>query len=199
MAFSTQELYRIKRELGYHLLTVGSLPYIGYASLFESVINTNIADEVTTTASLSRTATSGAVPTSVTLASATGFAAGARVVVDVDDRTETVTIQSLSGAVATLPLRKAHSGTVPVSLEGPISMAREILRKIETVRERMATTYGEGAIRKVDEVEFWNANRSVFGALGDQLDYWRSELASVLGIHNARSAGGSGSVSVSVY
>jgi hypothetical protein len=201
MAFTTQELYRLRRETGYHLLTVASLPYIGYTPVFESVINECIDAEVSTTASLSVAAVTSPVPVSVTLASATGFAAGDRVVVDVDSRAEVVTIQALAATVATLQLQKAHSGTVPVVLEGPISIAKDILRKIDAVREKMATVYGEGSIKKVDEVEFYGVgSRGMFGALGSQLMHWRDELASVLGLPNGwASRGGGGSVAVSVY
>ncbi len=204
MAFTTQELYRIKRETGYHLLTINSLPFIGYVQIFDSVIQTSLAAEVATTSTLATAiaAASSPAPVALTLTSAVGFAAGDRVVVDVDDRVETVTIQSLAGAVATVQLRKAHSGTIPVALEGTITIVRDLLRKIEAVRERMAETYGEGAIKAVDEVEFYGQrNRSMFGILGSQLMAWRDELASVLGVPNgwrARSAGG-GSCAMSVY
>lgn len=205
MAFSTQELYRVKRELGYHLLTVGSLPYIGYSALFESVINTNIDAEVATTATLATAiaASTTPAPQSLTLASATGFSAGARVYVDVDSRQELATIGSLTGSVISVLLGKAHAGTIPVALEGPIPIARDILRKIEDVRDEMARTFGDGAIRKVDEVEFFDQRgRTLFGSLGEQLMSWRDELASVLGVANGwrvARGGGGGSVAVSVY
>ena len=201
MAFTTQELYRVRRELGYHLLTVNALPFIGYVQLFDSVINTSLATEVSTTASLSVAAVTTPVPVSVTLASATGFTAGDRVVVDVDSRAETVTIQALAAPVATLQLQKAHSGTVPIVLEGPISIAKDILRKIEAVRTKMAETCGEGAIKKVDEIEFHpQRERGMFAILGGQLMAWRDELASVLGVPNGWAArGGGGSCALSVY
>lgn len=202
MAFSTSELYRIKRELGYHTLLVGSLPYIGYTQLFDSVIQQNIAAEVATTATGGGSATTEPTLRTLTLASATGFAAGDRCYIDVDESLEIATLRSLATTTATFLLRGEHSGTVPVSLEGPIPMAREMLRKIDAVRTKMGETYGEGAIRKVDEVEFYGQReRSMFGSLGEQLMYWRDELASVLGVRNAWRAkqGGGGSVSVSVY
>lgn len=204
MAFTAQELYRIKRELGYHALTIGSLPYVGYTQLFNTVINQSIDDEVATTSTLVTAlgALTAPTPTALTLADATGFAAGSRVVVDVDERTETATVQSIAGAVITVQLQKAHSGTIPVSVEGPITMVREILAKIESVRERMAGVYGEGAIKKVDEIEFYGQReRSMFGSLGGQLMYWRNELASILGICNGWQyrSGSGGSCAVSVY
>jgi hypothetical protein len=206
MAFTTQELYRIKRELGYHVIGIGSLPYIQYTQLFDSVINVYVDAEVSTTATLATaiSASSSAAPQAITLASATGFSAGQRAVLDVDDRTETATIQSLAGAVMTVQLRLAHSGTIPVALEGPITMARELLRQIERARAEMASVFGDGALKKVDEVEFYKqGDMSRFGLIGAQVTYWRDELASVLGVANGwrhRNGGaGGGSVSCSVY
>lgn len=203
MAFSSQELHRIKRELGYHLLTVGSLPYIGYTQLFDSVINENIDEEVSTTTTLATAIAEASAPAphTLTLASATGFSSGARVYVDVDSRQELATVSNLNGSAITVLLKKAHAGTIPVALEGPIPIARDILRKIEEVREEMARTFGDGAIRKVDEVEFFDQRgRTLFGSLGEQLMSWRDELASVLGVANGwRASRGGGSVAVSVY
>lgn len=204
MAFTTQELQRVQRELGYHLLTAGAMPYVGFTQLFSQIINQNIAAEVTTTATLATAIAESSSPTpqALTLASAVGFAAGDRVVVDVDTRAETVTIQSLSGAVATVQLSKAHSGTVPVSLEGPITMARDCLRKIDDVKGEMAKTYGEGALKKVDEIEFHpQREKGMFALLSGQLMYWRNELAAVLGAPNgwAMRGAGSGSCSMGVY
>lgn len=207
MPFSTQELRRIKRELGYHVLTIDALPYIGYTQLFDGVIQEAIAAEVSTTATLATalTAASVAAPQTLTLASATGFAAGDRCYLDVDDAVEVATLRNLSSTSATFLLKGAHSGTVPVVLEGPIPMAREILRKIEACRSEMSSTFGEGALKKVDEIEFFEQRgKTQFGSIGDQLMYWRDELASILGVPNGwRYRSGSGasrsSVAVSVY
>lgn len=202
MAFTDAELFAIKRELGYPLLENTASPYIGITSLFEVVINANIAAEVTTTSTLSSaiSAASSPTPQTLTLASATGFSSGAVVYVDVDSRQERATIQSLSGSDIVVLLQKAHSGTIPVSLDGPIPIAKSILRRISEVKDEMAQTFGEGAIKKVDEIEWyghgWN---STFGNLGTQLKYWRSELASILGVQNMWDIRTGGSCSVSVY
>ena len=202
MAFSTQELYRIKRELGYHTLTIASLPYIGYTQLFDEVIQNAIATEVSTTATLATAiaAATVAVPQTMILASATGFTEGGRCYLDVDSATEKATLRNLSGASATFLLKGAHSGTIPVSLEGPIPMARDFLRKIEACRDEMASSFGEGVLKKVDEVEFYAQGRkSLFGAIGDDLMYWRDELASSLGVANVWRHRGGDCSAVSVY
>lgn len=205
MAFTTAELWQIKAELGYNLLETGAVAYVGITQLFESVVNEYIETEVATTAALSSAISAASEPTPVTLtlASATGFSSGAVVHLDVDERLERATIQSLSGAFAVVHLQKAHSGTIPVSLDGPIPLAKQALRQIRKVKQEMASALGEGAIKKVDEVEFYQANKSqtMFGLLGDQLRFWRNELASVLGVMNAweTKPTGRGLTTLSVY
>ena len=203
MPFSTSELARIKAELGYNLLLTGADVYVGVTSIFEQVVNGYISAEVATTSATSVTAQTSPTPVALTLASATGFTAGDQVVVDVDSRRERVTIAALSGSAITVQLSLAHSGTYPVSVVGPITIAKDILGKIEAVKSKMATTFGAGALKRVDEIEFYAVGKNgktQFGAMGDELAYWRNELASVLGVPNAWTyKQGRGNVTLSPY
>ena len=196
MSFTTSELQRIKAELGYNVLSVGADAYIQVSQLFEVVVNSYIDAEVSTTSSTAVTA-SGVTQATITLASATGFNSGARIVVDVDSRREMVTIQSLSGADATALFSNSHTGTYPVALDGPIPIAKEALHRVETAKVELARTFGEGALRRVDEIEFYDTGKSLFGSVGDSVMYWRDELASALGVPNLwRRRRGGGSLSV---
>lgn len=203
MAFSTSELARIKAELGYNLLLTGADVYVGVTSIFEQVVNGYISAEIATTSATSVTAHDSPMPVALTLASATGFTAGDQVIVDVDSRREKATIAALSGAAVTVQLTKAHSGTYPVSVVGPITIAKDILGKIDAVKAKMSGTFGAGALKRVDEIEFYAVGKNgktQFGAMGDELAYWRNELASVLGVPNAwEMRQGRGSVTLSVY
>jgi hypothetical protein len=204
MAFTTSELARIKAELGYNLLQVGADVYVGVTQLFEQVVNTNVPAEIRTTSATNVTAQTSPTPVALTLVDATGFAAGEQVVVDVDGRREKATIAALSGSAITTQLSLAHSGTYPVSVVGPIVLVREALGRIDAVKAKMSTTFGAGALKRVDEVEFYAVGRngkSQFGALGDELAYWRNEIASILGVPNAwaMKPGGGGCVALSVY
>src|SRR5690606_31180475 len=135
----------------------------------------------TTTSATPVTAASTPTPATLTLAEATGFAEGARVVIDVDGRQEIATVQTLSGTSLTVSLANAHSGTYPVTVEGGESIVRELLLRIKTTSDEMSGVLGEGALKKVDEVEFYQSGvKSTFANLGDQLRYWRNELASCL-------------------
>src|SRR5512139_2281259 len=98
MALTDAEIARIKNHCGYNLLTVGALPYIGYVSLFDQVIQPYLTGGASTTSSTAVTAATSATPATLTLSSASGFTAGDIAIVDVDARQERVTIQSVSGS-----------------------------------------------------------------------------------------------------
>ena len=196
MAILDSELDRIRFETGWNLLAVGAEPYIGVAAIFDRVIQPNMRSGALTTSSTAVPESTNPAVRTLTLASGTGFETGCRVVVDVDDRQEVVTAQSVTGASLVAVLSKPHSGTYQVTVEGGESIVRECLKNIRDVKAQMATSFGEGTLKKVDEVEFYQIGRvGMFGALGEQLMFWRDELCSPLGIANMwrrrRSAGSS--------
>lgn len=201
MALLDSEVARIKYELGYNLLTVGAVPYIGVAAIFEQVIQPYLGAGASTTSTTTVTAATVATPVTLTIASGTGFSSGARVVIDVDDRQEVVTAQLVSGASLTVMLVKAHTGTYPVTVEGGESMAREVLGRLRTVGDKLANAATKAGIKRVDEIEFFGSSSSgmsgVFRELTRQRDSWRDELAALLGIQ--RLNGGAGGATVSLY
>lgn len=194
-------MQRIKTELGMNALNVGADFYIGINQVIETVVNQNIDAEILTSATLSTDIAQATAPTpqSLTLADASNFSAGDRVFVDVDSRTENATIQSKTGSAIVVQLARAHSGTIPIAKEGPISLAKEALRQILEVKKRIGELYGTGTLKKVDEVEWYQSTfGSQLGALGEQLMYWRDELANVFGIVNfwRRKTASGGTISV---
>jgi hypothetical protein len=203
VALLDSEVQRIRYELGYNLLTVDAAPWISTTQAFEQIIQPFLSGGAATTSATTVTAATTATPVALTLASATGFTVGARAVVDVDDRQESATIQILSGSVITLMLTKAHTGgasTYPVTVEGGESIVRELLKKIRDVKSRMSTAFGAGALKKVDEIEFFQAGTlTLFGSLGSELAYWREELASALGIPSMWSRKRAAGATLSVY
>lgn len=183
MALTTSEVTKIKAELGYNVLDAGAEPYISVVAIFEQVIQPFLLSGAITTSSTTVAAASSPTPVTLTLASASGVAAYNTAVVDVDSRKERATIQSISGSDITLLLSKAHTGTYPVVIEGGESLVRDILDKIDAVKEQMSTNYGAGALKKVDEIEFYGAgNMTYFGTLGENLRFWRDQLAGILGV-----------------
>jgi hypothetical protein len=195
MPLTDAEVARVKAELGYNLLTIGALPYIGHAQIFDNVIQPYLDGGAATTSSTAVTAATSPTPVALTLAAATGFAAGVRVVVDVDTRQEVVTAQSLAGSILTVQLSLAHSGTYPVIVEGGESIVRDILRKIDGVRTQLNNAASTAGIKQVDVIEFHGSTSatSQYTTLKGALAFWRGELASVLGIpdlHALRSSAG---------
>lgn len=197
MSLLDSEIAQIKYHLGYNVLTIGSLPYIGHTSLFEQVIQQYTDSGAATTSSTAVVAATSATPSTIVLASATGFAAGARIVVDVDDRQEVVTAQYVTGSSLTLLLRLAHTGTYPVLVEGGETIIRSILRRLYDVSVQIGDAYTTAGIKKVDEIEFFgDGSTSQSSQLNKLRMYWRDELASALGVPNfwrMKSAGGGAS------
>lgn len=213
MALLTSEVMRIKAELGYNVLTINSEPMIGHHAVFEQVIQPYTQGGASTTSSTPVTAATAPTPTSLVLASATGFSAGDIVVIDVDARQERATIQSLAGATATVQLTGAHSGTYPVVVEGGETMIRTCLRQLYLLSEGMNGTAGtlttirsRVGLKKVEDVEFFGGGSTLASQGIDPLqqvlqlqDFWRDKLASILGIPRLNKAGGGGGASVTMY
>jgi hypothetical protein len=108
-------------------------------------------------------------------------------------------VRAISGANVTLLLSGEHSGTYPVTVEAGEAIVREMLRRIQDVKAQMAQTFGEGTLRKVDEIEWYQSPGTLFGNLGNQLAFWRDELASSLGVASLWRQRTSGSQRLSVY
>lgn len=198
MTLSTGELSAIKRELGYNVLTVGAEPFIGIASLFDQVIQPFLqAGAATTSSTTVQTAALPAVAT-LTLASATGFSPGDRVVVDVDTALEVATVRSAAGSTISVLLNRAHAGTYPVSVEGGETIVRGLLASLRDISARLVKAASSAGISKADEVEFsTNPMTSRSRELRRQREAWRDELASALGIE--RLNGGGRGAAVSMY
>lgn len=195
MALSDSELERIKHELRYHLLAVGAEPYIAFRSYFTQVLQPYLSSGAATTSTTTVTAATTPTPVALTLASATGFAAGSTVIVDVDARQESATVQSITGAVITVLLTKAHSGTYPVSVESGETIVREILgrlRALEASGGAVDNIAANAGVKKVDEIEFFG--NEFGGAAFRQIDklrrHYQNRLASVLGIPSIDGGGG---------
>lgn len=195
MPLTTGELDRIRFELGYHLLENGAQPFIGVHQVFEQVILPFLREGNDTTSSTVVTAAESATFRTLTVASATGITLHSRVAVDVDDLLEMATVRSISGLQIGVLLKKAHPGTYPVTVDGGLQMVREALSNIYITRQQIADTEGTGAIKKVDEIEFYEARKKThLDNLRDKLAFYRADLMSALGVPRslmAVSCGGS--------
>lgn len=199
MALLDSEVVRIRAEMGFHVLTVSAEPYISYVSIFDQIIQPYTQAGAKTTSATAVEITAAPEQKTVVLASATGFASGARVVIDVDARQETVTVQNLSSTNLTALLSKPHAGTYPVTVEGGETILREILASIAATKTQLGLSSGEGSLKKVDEIEFYQSGDTTFGNLGLQLSFWRDQLAAALGLESMWQAKASGASRIAVY
>lgn len=206
MTLTSAEVRRIKYELGYGLLSVAAEPYVSYVSLFDQIIQPYLSAGAATRSSTPVDAADTPTPVSLTLVSATGFTVGDRVVIDVDSRQESATIQALTGTAMTVLLSLEHSGSYPIEVEGGCSIVRAILRKLQAINglgasasvDAISAALATAGLKKVDEIEFFGgvpSSQTRIGQVKALQNYWRDELASVLGIVRL-SGGGGGSVSM---
>lgn len=190
MSLLDSEIWRIKYELGYNILQNSAEPYIGVVAIFNQVIQANVSAGVATTSTTAVAASSTPTRVTITLASASGFTAGCRVAIDVDDQQESATVESVSGSTIILYLSKAHGGTYPVTVEAGESIVREILRKLYKF-SKSGGSFDQGletaGLKKVDEIEFFGRDgTSKLDSIKEYQTYWRNELASALGVINLR-------------
>jgi hypothetical protein len=200
MALSDSEIARVKYELGYNLLTISAEPYIGVARVFELVIQPNLLAGAITTSTTAVTAVDPGLspaPVNLTLGSASGFTAGDRVVVDVDDRQETPVIQNVSGSTITVLLALDHTGTYQVTVERGESIVREHLRYLRDIAKRLGELMPiQVGVSKADDVDIAVGLDSPVAELKKLQMYWRDELSSALGVENLRKSKRSGSVAL---
>jgi hypothetical protein len=183
MPLTTGELDRVRGELGYNLLNTGAQPYIGVHAVFEQVIQPYLREGADTTSSTVVAASASGSLVTLAVASATGIALHDRVAVDVDDAFEMATVRSIVGTSVGVVLKKAHAGTYPVTVDGGLVQVRECLSALYLARQRITALNGTGALKAVDEVQFYDSRqKSRLKLFQEQLEFWRDELASRLGI-----------------
>lgn len=206
MALTDAEIQRIRYELGYPNLDTAAEPYIGIAAVFTQVIQPYTLSGAATTSSTPVTAASTPTPQTLSIASATGFAAGAVVLVDVDTRQERATVQSISGTSIVLQLSLAHSGTYPVTVEGGESIIRDILQELRRVSDAVISLKDRVGLKKADEIEFFGGGQTLASQGIDPMthtlnlrEYWRDELARCLGLPRLNAKNSSGGSEIGVY
>lgn len=203
MSLLDSELERIKAELGYNVLTIGALPYVGFSQMFTNVVQAYMSTGATTTSSTSVTAATTATPATLTLASGTGFASGQRVVIDVDDRQEIVTAQNVSGASLTVLLTLAHTGTYPVTVEGGETLVREQLARLRNINTQITAAASTAGIKQVDVIHFYGGGTSggvaQIDVLYKQRNDARDQLAALCGLRNLWRERSMGNQRVAMY
>lgn len=191
---TADEMARIKSELDDNVADYGAQPYLDVRAVYDVIRDHVVSSSVAPTTS--STAITAAGPTTITLASATDYAAGQRVVIDCDDAREVVTIRSLTGAVASIVATKTHSGTYPVEVESGLTIVRGILSDLITLDTQARAQIGSAlGLKRVDEVEWNTDGGGIIAAFASQRVMLRRRLASATGLaslyaqNRARGAG----------
>lgn len=175
------EMHRIRYECGEHLLAIGAEPYIAHAYVFDLV--RDYCASSSTVATTSATAVTSAGPTVLTVALITGLAQFDKVVLDVDDSRETVTIRSITGSTFSCICRKTHSGTYPVEKESAITIVRGILSDLTRIEIEGNDVTAVGGLKKVDEVEWKDSpNDTPIGGWLQARAAMRASLAGAIGL-----------------
>lgn len=185
MALLDSEVQRLKYELGFNVMAIGAEPRIDHVAIFDQVVQPYLETGAATTSATAVTAATSPTPVTLTLASATGFTVGATVLIDVDSRQESATIQTLSGTSMTVQLSLTHSGTYPVVVESGESLIREGLKRLRQLDDDILEARSSAGLKMVGRgaVEWFGAS-SVLEALKKlQMDQ-RDELASIVGLPN---------------
>lgn len=171
------ELSRIKREVLDNVLGLSALPYISIKGVYD-IIRDNVVSS-SAPATTSTTAITAAGPATLTLASATGYAAAQRVQVDVDQRREIVTVSAISGTSLSVYLDKTHSGTYRVEVESPLTIVRGLLSDLAYLETLDRGSWGQLGLKKVDEVEWFGGADG--GDVADRIAKHRGRLRDELG------------------
>jgi hypothetical protein len=176
---SSDEMARIKLELGDTVLAVGAQPWIGIRSVWD-VIQTYVESSSVAPTS-SSTTVSAAGPTTITVASATGLTAGMRVQLDCDGQRETCTIRNVAGSVLSLVARKVHSGTYPVEVESALTLVRGVLSDLISLEQVTSlASFDSLGLRRVDEIEWSERGQSYWIEYGRGI--LRRRLATACGV-----------------
>lgn len=133
------EAQALRRHLGYGNITTGAYPSTpdGFLELFEGVILPNLQSALETTAMSS---VDGEGVESIEVLVATGIAPYTRLVVDVADDAETVTVRRVVGNTVHAKFSKAHTECYPVAIESGTAVLRLLLHSANKLYEAIQST-----------------------------------------------------------
>lgn len=169
MALTDSEVESLRFHLGLGNIGTGASTYSpdGFKELFDDVISVYLTGSTETTGSTNVTAGN---TTTVTVASATGIVANARLVVDVGDDVEVVAVKSVSGSTFTAKFAKAHTASYPVAVMGGHARVRMLLHQADKAWQALTDeTVGQVAgLKSVDngDVEWFQGFQVLSGRLG---------------------------------
>lgn len=177
---STQELQRLRAELGSNVLSIGAEPYIDHQMIFDVIQKNLQSDPQDPTTSTTNVTTAGTV--TLSLADATGLSPGARILLDVDDAYEIVTAKAVSGSNVTVNCAKLHGEPFPVELESGLTLVRCRLWDLAAMEREIKASRDVAGITQADESKFGTGDDSPLAMLFRQQARLREELASIVNL-----------------
>lgn len=201
MALLDSEIQRIRHELGYTVMGVNAEPYVEYFGAIDRIVQLYLNAGATTTSTTTVAVADTLTQRTLTLASATGFVAGATVYIDVLPQQERATIQSVSGSTIVVYLQNAHVGSYPVTVDGGEAIIREKLAQLYAIDKQLGSSLQTAGLKRVDEIEFYGGSTKTSQAtmINQLRDMRRDELASALGLANMHRVRKGQGQCVSVY
>lgn len=174
MALSDAEVESLRFHLGYGNIGLGAYPSTpdGFLELFRDVVAPNLTGGVETTAT---TDIAAGAAVQVTPASMTGIVVHAKLVIDVADATELITVRSVTGTTFTAVFANDHPSTgYPIALLDGHSRLRLLLNQAEKAWQAMTEpSIGDTAgLKQLDkgDIEWFEG----FQVLKDRLSHYRS-------------------------
>jgi len=181
VAITDAEIEALRFHLGYGNLDFGAYPYSpdGFKELFRDVVAPNLTGTTETTAT---TAITAGATVAVTPVSMTGIVVNARLVVDVSDAVELVTVKSVSGGNFTATFAKAHPATgYPIALMGGLARLRLMLSQADAAWQAWQdlSIAALGGLKSVDKGDVvWQDNQKN-AALDGRLRHYREIVKSL--------------------
>jgi hypothetical protein len=184
MALTDSEVESLRFFLGWGNLNVRAYPYTpdGWWEALYGVVRENLTEGAETTASVA-IAAAGIV--TVTPTSMTDIVTHARLVIDVGDDEETVTVRATTATTFSARFALAHAAPFAICVESGVTRCRQLLAKAYAV---LSTIVGSkitssAGLKMVGQGEVeWFGPSAVLTATGSQLDAIRRELSSLVRI-----------------
>lgn len=171
MTLSASELDEVRLHLQYGNIGIGAYPYTpdGFYEVFSSVVSPYLSTGTETSATTAVTASS---TTTVTPLSMTNIVVYGRLIVDVGDEAEIVTVKAISGSTFVAAFLKAHAATgYPIATNSGLARLRMLLHDANKAFASMtgATVTSSAGLKSVGRgaVE-WYGQGAVFEAVKQQ-------------------------------
>lgn len=164
MSLTTAEIESVRHHLGWGNISVAAYPYTpdGFYEVFNQIVSPNLSVDTETTSTTSVTAAGNAT---LTLGVVTNITANTRLLVDVGDAAEIVTVRSVSGLTVTAAFTKVHAQPYPVAVMCGVARLRMLIYSADTAWSKLqsASVTGTSGIKQLGQGEIeWFSPSAVY-------------------------------------